>query len=610
MYKKIISTILVVALLVSPCGTNEIVAGDSVMSVTSDSDDNIYNKLHFYIEEEEYTTIDDAEELTCAIDSMLEEDSKSTTYEVAKEKTSSREINITIEFESDFMQTERYLEISDKRKDVKSSEDVLHYREELNSYSKEYHSSLIEENLDLLEVLDYEEIREIGYSPFVKLKVETSKIKEESLQLLCEYKNIENISIEYEAIAEVEEASWIEALEGINAYDIVSDATYTGDGVRIGVFESGGVCDTSHTNLKGKNITIKDSNEKTTAHATNVVSILATIAPDALFYVSEVGDDVGLDWFITNNCDVINCSFGYFYGKKNESGVYTAGVNTYRYSADAIYDYQIKAHDIIVCKSAGNKNTTNTSVSYNPNAEITSPGYAYNVITVGGVDRNYVNSAYRWIHESGACYVSKTPKVKPNIAAPYSVTVPNVGTIHGTSYATPQVAASIALLVEKDWQYSVYPEWVMSLLTSTAQKTYDYSATIGAFDSKVGAGMPDLEEMLKDNGYRNIGNSSKTSQKERISEQVFFAPGTVVEIGLAWLVEVDLEEEEVYVTDYDLRIYDSSGNLIAGSYLISSNVEKVRVTITKADTYKIVVFQCTAMDDNVSCDWISLTYDY
>lgn len=41
----------------------------------------------------------------------------------------------------------------------------------------------------------------------------------------------------------------------------------------------------------------------------------------------------------------------------------------------------------------------------------------------------------------------------------------------------------------------------MSVLTSTAKKTYDYSATIGNFDAKVGAGIVDLYNAIESHLY-------------------------------------------------------------------------------------------------------------
>lgn len=61
-----------------------------------------------------------------------------------------------------------------------------------------------------------------------------------------------------------------------------------------------------------------------------------------------------------------------------------------------------------------------------------------------------------------------------------------------------------------------------------------------------------------------------------------------------------------YVTDYDLRIYDPSGDLVS-STLTSSNVELVRLTAEETGTYRIVLYQWGSLNENVDGDWISLT---
>ena len=621
--KKMIAKILMLTLLVLPIGSYSVSATEYSSGVLtedttkqstdiSNEETSEYNKMHFYFNVEAYETIDDIKELEKAIDAIPEIESNQvtgiSTYQLTNNAQESNEVTITVEFESDFMETEKYIEYSEQRENLKTSEDVLAFREGLNSYSKEYHEELIEECLDELEVLEYSEIEAIGYSPFVTLKVDATDLDVEALVYLSECENIENISVEYEPVPETE-ASWTNTLKGIEAYDIVTDGTYTGEGVRIGIYESGGVCDITHTNLVDKDITLRNSSTATTSHATNVASILSLIAPEAEYYVSDV-NQIGIAWFIEQNCDIVNCSFGYSNNTKNSDGTYTEGTRSYKYSIDAVYDYQIRAHFITVCKSAGNKNTNNTSSSYNPDAKVTSPGYAYNVITVGGANRTYTDSAYRWTHASGACYACTSPRVKPNVVAGYTVSIPNVGTGSGTSYASPQVAGCIALLLDKNSAYSAYPERVLSVITSTAQKTYDYSATIGDFDNKVGAGLVSLEGMLNSSIYQNKSNTNTTAKTNVISKSVYLSAGTEVQIGLGWLVTVDLDEEEVYVTDYDLRIYDSSGNLVKSTYLTNTNIEVLRTTITSSGTYTIVAYQYGTMDDNVSRDWMSLTVSY
>lgn len=612
-YEKMIAFIISIALLIAmfPLNALNISAIDfeNISSSELSLDrENKYNKIHFYIDEKEHTVIDDKSELTEAVNALTEKNSNIRKNGTETTESLDEKIQVTVEFESDFMETETYKAFSKEREQLKSSDEILEFRKRLTSYSEEYHNKLLDNNIDVLKNFDYQTIEKVKYSPFVVMDVKLSDIKKENLEILCDSEKIENISIDYAPTANTN-GSWAQTLDGINAYDIVTDETYTGEGVRIGIYEWGGVCDTSHLNLVGKDVTIRDSSVNVSEHATLVTSVIALMAPDAEIYVSDVQPVVGLSWFIDNYCDIVNCSFSYYYSKSNGDGTYSEGINEYRYNIDAVYDYQIKAHFFTVCVSAGNKRTDNTNEHYNPNGKIESPGYAYNVITVGGVDLQSVNSATGWMHADGACYISSTPIVKPNISAPYTVNTPNVGTASGTSISSPLVAASIALLEDRTSSYKMYPERVMSVLVSTAQKTYDYEETAGAFDEKVGAGIVDLEAIINSNLYYLKENTNKVAQTEIIRQELYLVPGDKVEIGLSWLVTADSVQKTVYVTDYDLRLIGPSENIVANSSLTQSNNEMIRFTISQEGIYTIVVYQYSEMNINVNSDWIALTYN-
>ena len=511
------------------------------------------------------------------------------------------------------LNTSEYLAFSDERSKLNNWEEIHEFRDRLNSFSKEYHKQIITENLGIMPFIEYNDIDTIDYSPFIIIRTDVDSINTETLLAFAESDNIVNVSLAYEEQPKPD-VSWTNTLKELNAYEIVNNETYTGVGVRVGIYESGGICDVTHVNLLDKDITVRDSSKPITSHATNVASILTAIAPDAKYYVSDV-NQYGIQWFIDQSCDIVNCSFGYYNNiGPDASGNYTNGVKEYRNDIDGIYDYQIVAHFITVVKSAGNYNYNQKSSSYNPDNRITSPGYAYNVITVGGVKRTWSWFQYHLEYDDGASFLSSTPKVKPNVSAIFTVSIPNIGSGSGTSYATPQVTGCVALLEEHNPRYAIYPERVISVLTSTAQKTHDYNADVGNFDSRVGAGVIDLQRMVNSNLFRNLNNMDGTAQTELSSNNIVLQNGAELQVGLAWLANAinasssGYSISNVYVTDYDLRIYSPSGALVS-SALISSNVELVRLTATETGTYRIVVYQWGAINPNVTEDWISLTYN-
>lgn len=609
MSKKLIAILLTLSLLLVSFGGIGVSAEENdVPDNETATVDNPYNKIHFYFNNEDHTIIDSSAELQEAVSSIT---SNANTMARSGEPTNS-EIDVSVEFASDFMETDAYRSFSQERASIDSIEELRSFRQRLNAYSKTYHNELISENMASLDGLEYSECDAIGYSPFVILKMEIGDISTSALYELSEMENVTNISLQYEPVA-VNTATWDQTLDAINAYDVVNNETYTGAGIRIGVFEADGVCDTSNVNLLGKSITIRNPNASTHSHATNVTSILATIAPDAEFYVSD-DDHPSLNWFIEQGCDIVNCSFSYYFNTLNEDNTYTAGVWGYDHSIDGLFDYQIRAHFITVFVASGNYCNLPQRAYYNPENLLTSPGYAYNAITVGGVNQELIDSEYRWVWAPRASYKCSFPRSKPNISAPYTVDIPNIGTKSGTSFSCPIVAASVALLMESRGEYLAYPESVLSVLTSTAQKTYDYSVHQSGyynnFDERVGAGIIDLDRMLNADVFDVIQNTNRSSDVEIVSEPIYLPAGTELQISLAWLVTHDGYEFEVYVTDYDLRVLDLYGEWVDASFLIDSNTEMVRITAPHSGTYRIVIHQADTMSPAIDEEWISLTYTY
>ena len=573
-----------------------------------------FEKVHFYFGNPDNTTINSLNELCEAVDLFNQFISDKDRIERKHDSM----VTVTVEFYSEFFETEEYLKYSKERLEIKTRDEKMNYRRRLNAFSKKYHRTLINNCVDFLSFLNYETLEVIDYSPFVVLKVPANEICVSALERLIEIDAISNISVDVEQKPDIDECAgsmpdsevtWDETLGVLSSYDIVSDEICTGDGIRIGIYEAGGVCDTSNINIIGKDITLRDSSIGTTPHATNVTSVLCLIAPEAEYYVSDV-NQVGVAWFIDNDCDIVNCSFGYYNNIDNGDGTYTDGIKCYKYSIDAINDYQIAASYITVIKSSGNRNTNNTYSSYNPNNKVTSPGYAYNVITVGGVSRDYVDSDYRWVHATNASFVCGGPQIKPNVSAPYTISIPNIGSVSGTSYSSPLVAGCVALLEEFDASYVACPESILSAINSACDKTYDYYPSLSYFDETVGAGIFNLAKMTTITSCTNQFNTNHLSESVILNKYVSLSGGTDIQIGLGWIIDVIPEDESIFVTNYDLILYDVANSVVTSTQLTDSNVEMIRCHITTAGVYRIVVYQTLPMEASVVGEWMTLTYYY
>ena len=104
----------------------------------------------------------------------------------------------------------------------------------------------------------------------------------------------------------------------------------------------------------------------------------------------------------------------------------------------------------------------------------------------------------------------------------------------------------------------------------------------------------------------NVFTVEYNTTHDIISTSLYLTAGTEIQIDLAWLVTSDPDANAVYVTDYDLRIFDSEGKRVDTSLFAKSNIEMLRITIPESGTYKIVVYQWGTMNSNVDGDWIAL----
>ncbi len=193
--------------------------------------------------ENKYSYIDDEKELDSAIDNMEKYLKK---YDRVDEP-----ILVTVEFNSDFTNTLEYKKFCEERSCLKSIEEVRDFRKRLNSFSKKYHREENERNISLLKDFKYSEIDVIDYSPFVVMKTDRTNILSKELMSFAKNNKISNISFNLSEDLS-EDILWNNVLKDIEAYDIVSNETYTGANINIGILEAQGVCDTDSIYLRDK----------------------------------------------------------------------------------------------------------------------------------------------------------------------------------------------------------------------------------------------------------------------------------------------------------------------------------------------------------------------
>lgn len=625
-------TLLIVVLSISPAFSA--VEKNPTIEPLQESYDNDLNKLHFYfglessedktgsalartvsnevsVDDDYFTYIDTENELDSAIENM---NSYCDKYVEDDEL-----IQVTVEFKSDFEKTPEYIEFQEKKGNVKTIEEVRELRKKLVEFSSEYHRLQNELNLKKLSDFGYENISPHELSPFISMEINENNIVADDFLSLAKDDSIVNVSFHLkEEFIDEEASSWNQTMRAIDAYSTVQYGSYTGEGINIGVLENG-VCDITHTNFSdfissdsNNRLTIdencynsdmfasEDYPVQVTSHATAVTSIIALMAPDSKIFVSSnrLKNFAGITWLINQGCDVINCSFGAPVSSGSDEQGYTVDPTKleYQYHYDGKFDYLSKAHSVTIVKSAGNVTTNNSTSAYNPNGYVTTPGLAHNVITVGGLECDWGIFSCTLEYDPSACYRTVGSAAKPEISAVYSLKVPNIdGVCSGTSFAAPQVTGTIALIMCKYVQNALNPTAIKAMLISGAKQTDDHSNMSNTFfDDRIGAGCVNLENM-KDSEciiYMGSNNSSSLVNNFVYSYDISLRKNDVLQNSVSWFAHFDDTNNTLDASDFNIMVYNSSGNLVASSSLGEFNTsEFIRYKAPSAGTYTIKVYQ-------------------
>ena len=206
---------------------------------------------------------------------------------------------------------------------------------------------------------------------------------------------------------------------------------YTGSGVKIGMYDSGSVSASLNPELSGRRI-INLVSSAASEHASKVASFIVGknwgYAPDATLYCMG-GPGLmmrsSVETFLDQGVSVINMSMG--------------GGECTTYDSDSNWlDHVSYQHQVSVVKSAGNDGN---------DRYITSPGAAYNIITVGAIDCNHTIA----VHDDTPYFRNNLlypASCKPEVFAP-GHNYDTGASVGGTSDAAPQVTGLIAQLIEQ-----------------------------------------------------------------------------------------------------------------------------------------------------------------
>ncbi len=391
--------------------------------------------------------------------------------------------------------------------------------------------------------------------------------------------------------------------EKINAKDMVYSREYTGKGVKVGIIDSGILNTAKYSGTSsidndyyGRNIVKKQNQSGTSSHSDHVAMIAVGnngIAPGTDIYssLSSGGINDYLGWMIDNGVNIANTSFGT-----------TDDLINGTYTSDAmIADQIIKDYFLVLVGSAGNSNTSS-------NLRVTSPKTGFNYITVGNSgSSSSTRSLSSCFREQNGYYASK-----PTLMAPGTMTT-NSSYGSGTSFASPQVAGCLALLMEEFPYLKFYPELCTSILVSSASpmsSSYNSDSGDNRYDrsglhNEIGSGLLNYEKMREAANQHLSITRLKGSPAGIIPQYLDFVATDEQRIraSSAWLYD-----QETFA-NYDLELYklDIDGNMDKVAYIDDSrnNVEFLDFDVKTSGTYRLVINQ---KEQNKAHDFIGLSY--
>ena len=352
---------------------------------------------------------------------------------------------------------------------------------------------------------------------------------------------------------------------------VLNTQEFTGTGVKIGVFDVG-IPNDSET--QGMNVIAMNGTYNGT-HSGFVASILKEIAPDADYYFTGhagISVESHVEWLLDNGVNVISMSLS-----AGGDGYSNYG-NTAKW-----FDHIAYNHYVLLVKSSGNISAT-----------VSSPGMAYNVMTVGAFVQNGAN--YSLASFSGY-YTGNTLASKPDICA--------IGP-NGTSEAAPRVAATAALLIEADPMMIYSPEMLKAVLTASVNTNTIHHyvptqrSTSGINYMQVGAGLLSANESIKTTVNNQTRCSTITSPYNDYSYTFTVTSaevGSTVRVSLAYSVPVIIgtDHSSLNVTTYpmpDLNLMVYSPNSAFPSWIsatTNNNVEIVEFIPQVSGTYTIKI---------------------
>jgi hypothetical protein len=367
--------------------------------------------------------------------------------------------------------------------------------------------------------------------------------------------------------------------------------------IRVAQVEVGGRVATANPFLRAITHTTDNVCAGVSGHSTGVAGIIRSVAP---------GGDLGIApgsllWTggscSGNTTELHNRSTAAAnWGARTVNLSWGSNTNLILGASDRFYDTMVYNQARTIVKSAGNRDA-----GCGLEGNVTSPGLAYNVITVGNFNANatpfVMNGCSSWRNPRS----NSGDRIKPEMAAPgtnirsTTTASPWLGNIgSGTSFAAPMVAGTTALMINRASGLTSWPESVKAILMATATTNIEGAARLSNRD---GAGA--LQAHRADDVARRVnGNwggqaySCATATPLNVTTMSLVA-GKRTRVVIVWDQNPNYGSYGGTTSrpsaDLDLRVINPSGLVVASSLSFDNTYEIVDFTPSVSGNYQLRV---------------------
>jgi hypothetical protein len=385
----------------------------------------------------------------------------------------------------------------------------------------------------------------------------------------------------------------------VNA-NIVHGRGITGSGIRVAQIEVGGRIATSNPYLAGVTQNTTYVCSTVSSHSTAVAGIIRSthptrrgIAPGALLWAG--GSCYGYSSQLQNRSTVAAD-----WGARSLNLSWGSNTNLVLGADDRFYDSMVINRYRSAVKSAGNE----AGLCRSRTGNVTSPGLAYNVITVGNFDdRNTVS----WTGDiMDSCSSWRDPvsthndREKPEVSAPGSfinsttTASPWTGAVgSGTSYAAPVVTGATALLLQRNSALTSWPEAVKAILMATAVHNVEGATRLSEYDGAGGVVLDRADNVARryTGNWGALGYACSTTTPLTVTTMSLTA-GVRTRVVIAW------DNDPAYTNyatrpsaDLDLHVVNPSGSIVAISSSWDNTYEIVDFTPSVTGSYQLRVLR-------------------